>query len=319
MFSILNGLMLIFLISKSLSFNSSTSSRPKEVTMKGNLICLADIKSKLLVIGLDNDLNADTFTSSTLQAQVINNSNKLKTSNVITPLIIPNNKLNALYVTSFLKIKGQVSYGTKERCETNEQIQEKKNGNNPPGEINNLMKNSFIQLSNDFENIFFSNVKQWKFSKIIDLTDINRSLNSLIKLHLADGDNNLSLTNEVELVKEIDLTSLSHFSDIKFETNFKFVDYLWHNNTVYIKINEELVFLEQHNWQGDDEICRKEIWTTPVSFNWKGTNSMKMKLTFGIKLNDHVLKSKICSDFLDTLTNNVNSIISFDNLSLSLK
>jgi hypothetical protein len=273
------------------------STRPKEVVQNGDLICLKDLNATSLTIGLGQDFYVgeaiikNIFTSETL-------TNKLKSKKVMTSIIVSSNKLRTIYINSFLKIVGQFKYESSRKA------------------------TSFIQLGH--ENYYLNNVKQWKLLGDYDLSNLNKKLNTFINSHLIveNSIKNIKISKEIEIVENFNITSatLTNSEHILIEANFKFVNYLWNNNAAYIKAGEEVYWLDNHNWDHDNQ-CDAEKWNNHIRIilpSRKVINN-QISLTFGLKLNDRFEKLNInqCHEIIKIL-NQFDSVEFFD-LNVSIK
>ena len=83
--------------------------------------------------------------------------------------------------------------------------------------------------------------------------------------------------------KDFDITTKSG-NHLLIEGRFKFVSHLWNNNTAYIKVNNELYWMDHHSWEGDTLACDEDKWSNPIRLIVPYKKE-KLRITFGIKLN----------------------------------
>lgn len=234
--------------------------------------------------------------------------NKLIARELKSSIIVSNNKQNALYINSFLKVTGQVRYES--------------------GNDSKKKGSSFIQLSH--ENLFINNVRQWKLISEYELNDVNSDFNAFLNSHLISSEvekNKNVNSNLLEINKNFNITTKS-FDHVLIQANFKFVNHIWNNNTAYMKINGDLYWLDHHSWQGNytgssDSQCDEEKWNNPIRIIVpnKDNKLKNLELTFGVKLNEQFnfdgLKLNQCHNILKIL-NELKSI-EFENLHISVK
>jgi len=233
-------------------------------------------------------------------------TDKLRANKILGSILISNNKLHTLFINSFLKIKGQVSYESPTQT-------------------------SFVQLGH--ENIFLNGVKQWKLLADFDPIEINKKINTFINSHVTlKGEiaEMVSVSKNFHISQNFTINSknLKSGKHILIETDFKFVNFLWNNNTAFIKIEDDLYWLEHHNWENNTYTneyleCDSEKWNShiriiiPVS----NTKNNLIPITFGIKLNDNFdnfnMKFSHCSN-IQSILNDFRTV-EFENLHISLK
>jgi len=111
------------------------------------------------------------------------------------------------------------------------------------------------------------------------------------------------------------------FNNIMFELNFKFLNTLWNNSTGYIKINEDIYWMENHYWESSD--CNLDYWVNHIRFIVKKNEIKNDKINwlFGIKTNlnlqrelSRIENCKISFEKFDIINNN---ILEFSNFRLS--
>lgn len=239
---------------------------------------------------------------------------KLKAKNLLTSILTANNKTNTLTINSFLKIKGEIKY---------------ESGNA------SAEKTSFIQLSH--ESLFLNNVKQWKLLGEFELKDLNAKLNAFIAssfVHNQWQSEEKNQKNSLEVRKNIPLNSksLNSAQHLFIEANFKFANHLWNNNTAYMKVGDDLFWMDHHIWEENSSVnsgnfdCDLEKWNTPIRIILSLENNRKIltnnnnfvTITFGVKLsNKHSLDIGKCPDAIKVLNNNAG--VEFDNLHISIK
>jgi hypothetical protein len=289
---ILNGVFLLISLTLSKSSSNLVTSRefskPNQVVQKGNLVCLGDMMSKSLFI-TQNDFYTSEAEFANLSAGDIV-SKRINTKDLLTSVIM--SPSNSLTISALLKVTGQIRY-----------------------ESSDNQKTSFIQLSHD--SLFLENVKQWKLINDFSMKEINLKLNEHLALKYL---NNLDLKDNspFEFTQNINISS-KWIDHILIESNFRFLNSLWNNNTAYIKIGADLYWLEHHNW--DETSCDEERWTSHIKiiipFKKQSENIKDLSLTFGIKLDDQVIK---CPEIIkDYRIQQLIELISFDDLQISVK
>jgi hypothetical protein len=250
-------------------------------------------------VGLNKDFYSDNAEiESVYSSEII--TNKLNAKHVYSPILIPNNKLNSIYINSLLKVKGHIKYESGES----------------ESESGSPKKTSFIQL----DNIYINNIKQWKLSQIVDLNAENTHINNYIKEKMLLQ---LNSTASIELPgfeisKNVEIKN-KDFEHVLIEMNFLFLNNLWNSNSAYIKINDELYWMDHHYW--DDHLnCDDSHWNNPIKIIIKRANLIKgnLKITIGIKLKEEkMLQINSCPKILKALESE--KVISFDNFNLSIK
>jgi len=91
-----------------------------------------------------------------------------------------------------------------------------------------------------------------------------------------------------------------NYDHLMIETRFSFVNSLWNGNNAYIKINDHVYWMDQHNWMEEDnyeekkDICDNvefldEKWSTPIKIIYRKSNKVEksLKITFGYKFHPH--------------------------------
>jgi hypothetical protein len=232
----------------------------------------------------------------TLEAEMANLSareivsTRLNTKDMLTSVIM--SQSNSLTISALLKVTGQIRY-----------------------ESSDNQKTSFIQLSH--ESLFLENVKQWKLIKDFSLKEINLRINERLALKYL---NNLDLKENYdkspfEFTQNININS-KWVDHILIESNFRFLNSLWNNNTAYIKVEDNMYWLEHHNW--DETSCDEERWTSHIKiiipYKKKSENMKDLTLTFGLILDDQPIR---CPEIIKN--SNLQELISFDDLQISVK
>ncbi len=213
-------------------------------------------------------------------------SNKLVTKDLMTSVII--SQTNAIVISALLKVTGQIRY-----------------------ESNDDKKTSFIQLSH--ENLYLDNVRQWKLIKEYKMNDVNNRLNEYLALMLFKEKSQISQNSHFEVDKNLNITS-KWIEHVMIESNFKFLNSIWNNNTAYVKVGEDLYWLEHHNWQ--DEDCDEGKWSSQIKIviPYRKKMGSSLKITFGVKITEEEQK---CAELLDKM--NLTELISFEDLHISVK
>jgi len=213
-------------------------------------------------------------------------------------------------VNSFLKVKGQIRYDDK-RCASDESGKE----------VNGT---SFLQINN----LFISDVKQWKLIDNHDLSMVNFFLNTNYFAQTLSAMRNTTIA-ETFTFKNITADLSYPYEYALIELNFNFINSLWNGNSAYIMINDEVYWMEHHLWDSTTEnassLCDSEKWTTPIKIshkNLKKSHALKLNIKFGMKINKSLNQSRLdlianCIDLKTTLTDG--KYFSFDNLMISIK
>lgn len=132
---------------------------------------------------------------------------------------------------------------------------------------------------------------------------------------------NLEIDKYINMLEFKNKDNIWDFNNIMFELNFKFLNTLWNNSTGYIKINEDIYWMENHYWESSD--CNLDYWVNHIRFIVKKNEikNDKIKLTFGIKTNlnlqrelSRIENCKISFEKFDIINNN---ILEFSNFRLS--
>jgi hypothetical protein len=265
------------------------------------------LKAKSLNVQLNKDCYlGDAEMNVVTSTQIL--AKKLITNELKTSVIVSNNKQNALYINSFLKVTGQIKYES--------------------GNEGKSKGSSFIQLSH--ENLYINHVRQWKLLNEYDLRDVNSDFNAFLSSHLISAEmekNKNANSKQLEISKNFNITTKS-FDHVLIEANFKFVNHIWNNNTAYIKINGDLFWLDHHSWEenstgSSESQCDEEKWNNPIRIVVPNKeNKLKnLEIKFGVKLNEKFnfegLKLNQCPSILKIL-NSMGSI-EFENLHISVK
>jgi hypothetical protein len=195
-------------------------------------------------------------------------------------------------------------------------------------------KTSFIQLH--ISDIYINNVRQWYlynlnklFRKLIKDLDTQK-INEQIKLHIASkvwntntkSANLLNNINNLEIPLELNLnnfvnrnTNVTNINHVLIESNFIFYNNLWINNTAYIKINDDLYWSENHNWN-TTESCRMDKWNNPIRIIIPYHNE-KVIFKFGLNFENNLNNILNCDNILDVV--NKDYVAKFEHLRISIK
>lgn len=208
-------------------------------------------------------------------------SNSIITSNIATDL-----DKRTLNVNSFLIVKGEVTYNSSNSDEA---------------------QTSFIQL----KSVEINNVKQWRSIVEYDLQEINSKINNqLIKVMTGNED-----TKQVEVEHQFTLKEYSNYSIAMIELSFSFISSLWNSSNAYIKLNDEVIWMDHHSWE-DDGDCDDHYWSSPIRVILnKKQLSDNLRLSFGVKPNINMQKGK-CTELLKKLKG---PVVKFEDLNLSIK
>ena len=68
----------------------------------------------------------------------------------------------------------------------------------------------------------------------------------------------------MELTKNVQFINLNStlYDHLMIEINFKFMNLLWNNSTAYMKFNEDIYWMEHHNWESN--LCNNDYWTNLI-------------------------------------------------------
>lgn len=152
---------------------------------------------------------------------------------------------------------------------------------------------SFVQLNS----IFIRDIKQFKEieSEIIEdqLMIINEKFNAFLASEYLSANDSLK-SKHFEESMELDIGK--DINAFVVEMQFVFHELLWNGNTAYIKINDSVYWMDHHNWEhhGDDWIskCEDNVWTNPIRVVYRPYKEGKIKLLFGIKVDEESLQDK---------------------------
>lgn len=296
-------------------------SKSKSLIQNGQLTCTDTVKANLLETTLKNDIiiNRAEFSSVSLGSISTNRAN---IKSLITSKIIAKNDQNTLYINSLLKVKGKVIYDqdaqsiSNTNSDSSAKISEEVNATNPT---------SFVQLSG----ITVNNISQWKQIRTnIPLGDINSKLNAFLISNMIHKEKTLRLETEKTITifndKDIEL-DVNH---IKIEMTFYFNSFLWNGHKAYIKINNDLYWLDNHKWKPiafSLDQCEKDnnYWQTqikmivPTKFIKGNTASMLFGVIM-LESNDSINSLLTqCQVIFSKLQDR--NIMYYDNIAISVK
>jgi hypothetical protein len=308
---------IVLIVQISLFEAKERSHRPVKSILSGGLMSTGQIETKSITIELDNNLYALTARFKSLKSSNII-AETVRTKTLIAPLFIPNNDRNIININSYLEVRGEIKFEDEKVCT----FKPKKRG---------LAKGtSFIQL----KSMQINGVKQFRTIKEENLSDINSKLNTKFFDLLS---NNTKLEYQsVDVTSERIIDINYRYDHVKLETQFSFVNDLWNGNNAFIKINDQVYWMDQHNWMDEDNIEEKrnicdninfleEKWLTPIRIIYRRPlnkpQEKTLKITFGYKFHPHNNLSEIelskC-DVLSKIKQNA-EIITFGELSVAIK
>ena len=251
-----------FLLLLQPTFLQQHQTPPKTLTQKGKLTCSGTISCNSLTIPAENDLITEHAHFDKLKIGQLT-STTLNTKSISTPLLIAKNELNTLYINSKVKVTGEIKYQT-----------------SPPS------PSSFIELPSNNNH----NKQQPKYTYWKQLQIETESFNNEVNLPLNNAicsPNTIAPSSSFETTYNININNTpKHVHHYKIEMTFSFNSALWKKgNIAYIKLNNELYWLEKHKW--DDEVdSDNTIWSNQIQIiiNSKFINDNNIPLTFGVKL-----------------------------------
>lgn len=295
--------------------------KDKSLTQNGLLNCTNSVRANLLETTLLNDitLNEAVFNSVSLGSIT---TNKANINTLITSKIIAKNDQETLYINSLLKVKGKVIYEQETQSESESDLTQKS------FDKNEKPATSFVQLSG----VTINNIHQWKqIESDIQLGDVNSKLNAFIVSNLLEKKNNVRFETEktISLFKDRNIALMNvDVRHYKIEMTFHFDSLLWNGHKAYIKINNDLYWLDNHQWKSIPlslEDCAKEgnYWQKQIKMiipsKYIKGNSAQMK--FGLMLSDKTNSINSLLSQCQIILSKVQDreIIYYDNIFISIK
>lgn len=257
-----------FLLLFQLTFLQQPQTPSKTLTQKGKLTCSGNISCNSLTIPAENDLITEHAHFDKLKIGQLT-STTLNTKSISTPLIIAKNELNTLYINSKVKVTGEIKYQTSSPSPT-----------------------SFIELPSN------NNQQQPKSIYWKQLSIETETFNNEVNLPLNNAFCSRS-SPSFETTYNINITNKpNRVHHYKIEMTFSFNSSLWKKGSIaYIKLNNDLYWLDNHSWDDDDDEDNNNInntnnnntiWSNQIQIiinsKFITNNDNYIPLTFGIKL-----------------------------------
>lgn len=158
------------------------------------------------------------------------------------------------------------------------------------------LRSSFLQI----DNLIINDIKQWKLLISENLEEINSQINKIILNNLSPKNSEKKENQKTEISKNFKINKNIEFDSVLIEANFRFKNIFWNNSTAYIIINDEIYWMEHHNWENNIK-CNMDNWNSPIRIILKKNdllkeenkeNNFNFEMKFGVKPDINLMKLK---------------------------